>query len=142
MKRVKDTDFFVKKIREVREFEFGFFYYFEGLVISEIHEGVTFSWQMGKRAIEAAHEIFGKDNPVAYISNRVNSYQVVAKDWSKFYHNRHQLDFYSVVGNTQGSFASLVLERLFFQYGIRQFSDLEEAITWSLSNIKSRKASA
>lgn len=138
MKRVRDLDFF-KNIREIREFEFGIFYYFNGLVISEMKEGVTMNWNMAKKAVNAAREIFGEDMPIAYISNRINKYYVVPSDWAKFYKNRHQLDFYCVVGNTTGSFASLVLERMFFQNSIRQFSDLQEAITWSLAKIKKRK---
>nr|WP_299343888.1 hypothetical protein [Allomuricauda sp.] len=138
MKRVKEIDFF-KNIREIREYEFGVFYFFDNLVISEINEGVLFGWEMATKAVEAAYEIIGRDNAIAYISNRVNSYSVVPTDWRKFYFNRHQLDFYSVVGNTQGSFASLILERMFFRNNIRQFSDLETAIKWSLSKIDEQK---
>ena len=138
MKRVKELDFF-KNIKEVREFEFGIFYYFKVLVISEIKEGITFDWNMAEKAIRAAHEVFGEDKPIAYISNRINKYSVVATDWVKFYKNRHQLIFYSVVGNTKGSFASLILERMFFQNSIRQFSDLEEAVKWSIKKINSKK---
>lgn len=135
MKRVKDIPFF-KNIREIREYQFGKFYFFDGLVISEINQGVTFGWNMAQKAIGAAKEIFGEDMPIAYISNRVNSYHVVPTDWSKFYKNRHQLVFYSVVGSTRGSFASLVMERMFFKNSIKQFSDLEKAIEWSLKQVE------
>ena len=135
MKRVREIEFF-KNIREIREYEFGIFYFFENLVISEVHEGVLYGWEMATKTIEAAYEVIGKGNTIAYISNRVNNYSVVAADWRKFYFNRHQLDFYSVVGGTNGSFASLVLERMFFRNNIRQFSDLEEAIAWSMSRIE------
>ncbi|MEL6975800.1 MAG: hypothetical protein AAGL29_10455 [Bacteroidota bacterium] len=138
MKRVRDLPIF-KRIREIREFEFGVFYYFDGLVISEINEAVTFSWDMAQKAIDAAQEVYGKEKPIAYISNRINSYSVVPTDWAKFFKNRHQLDFYSVVGSTQGSFASLVLERMFFHSSIRQFTDLEKAIAWSLKRIQERE---
>lgn len=138
MKKVRDLDFF-KNIREIREFEFGIFYYFDGLVISEMKEGVTMNWNMGKKAVAAAREIFGEDMPIAYISNRINNYYVVPSDWRKFYTNRHQLDSYCVVGNTRGSFASLVLERIFFQNSIKQFTDLEEAIEWSLKKIEAHR---
>ncbi|MEM8999111.1 MAG: hypothetical protein AAGB24_02520 [Bacteroidota bacterium] len=138
MKRVTDLDFF-KNIREIREFQFGVFYYFEGLVISEINEGVIFNWKMAKKAIAAAHEIFGEEKPIAYISNRINNYHVVASDWAKLYKNRNQLDFYSVVGNTKGSYSSLVLERVFFQNSIQQFPDLDKAVNWSLAEINKRK---
>ncbi|MEM9077824.1 MAG: hypothetical protein AAGC43_12325 [Bacteroidota bacterium] len=135
MKRVREIEFF-KNIREIREYEFGVFYFFNNLVISEINEGVLFNWEMATKAVDAAYEVIGRDNTIAYISNRVNHYSVVAADWRKFYFNRHQLDLYSVVGNTHGNFASLVLERMFFRNNIRQFLDLEEAIEWSLSKIE------
>ncbi|WP_298995927.1 hypothetical protein ACOKFD_12945 [Flagellimonas sp. S174] len=138
MKRVREIEFF-KNIREIREYEFGIFYFFDNLVISEINEGVHFDWEMATKAVDAAYEVIGRDNPIAYISNRVNSYSVVAADWRRFYFNRHQLDLYSVVGSTQGNFASLVLERMFFRNNIRQFSDLDEAIEWSLSKLEEQK---
>ncbi|MEO0573114.1 MAG: hypothetical protein AAF039_15510 [Bacteroidota bacterium] len=137
MKRVKDIPFF-KRIREIREYQFGTFYFFEGLVIGELNGGITFGWEMGKRAIDAAKEIFGEDLPIAYISNRINDYYVVPTDWGKFFKNRHQLDFYCVVGETKGSFASLVMERMFFKNSIKQFTDLEKAIEWSLQRIEER----
>ncbi|MEO9512981.1 MAG: hypothetical protein ABJN84_07435 [Flavobacteriaceae bacterium] len=138
MKRVRDIDFF-KNIKEIREYEFGMFYFFDGLVISEMKEGVIMNWSMAKKAVAAAHEVIGENTPIAYISNRINNYYVVPSDWVKFYKNRHQLTFYSVVGNTTGSFASLILERMFFQNSIKQFSDLEEAITWSLAKVEKQK---
>jgi len=138
MKRVKDITFF-KHIREIREYHFGTFYFFDGLVIGELNKGITFGWKMGKRAIEAAKEIFGDDLPIAYISNRINNYYVVPTDWGKFFKNRHQLDFYCVVGNTTGSFASLVMERMFFKNSIKQFTDLEKAVDWSIERIKKRE---
>ena len=136
MKSVKQLDYF-KNIKEVREFEFGVFYFFDGLVISEIKEGVLFRWKMAERAVKAAQEVMGEDKPIAYISNRINSYFVVPTDWIKFYKNRHQLHFYSVVGSTRGSFASIILERMFFRNSIRKFTDLEEAVNWSIAKIDS-----
>ena len=139
MKRVKDIAFF-KHIREIREYQFGKFYFFDGLVIGELNEGITFGWEMGKKAIDAAKDVFGEDMPIAYISNRINNYYVLPADWSKFYKNRHQLSFYCVVGETNGSFASLVMERMFFKNSIKQFNDLEKAIEWSLVQIKKHQA--
>lgn len=139
MKRVVDTSHF-KNIREIREYHFGKFYFFNGLVIGELNEGITFNWEMGKRAIDAAHEVFGENLPIAYISNRINNYYVVPADWSKFFTNRHQLLFYSVVGDTKGSFASLVMEKVFFRNSIKKFLDLEEAIEWSLKKIEAHRS--
>ncbi len=138
MKRVKELDFF-KNIREIREYQFGTFHFFDGIVIGELNGGITFNWEMGKKVIDAAKEIFGEDLPIAYISNRINNYYVVPTDWARFFKNRHQLDFYCIVGNTSGSFASLMMERMFFKNSIKQFSDLEKAIEWSLKRIQERE---
>jgi len=138
MKSGKNIDFF-KNIRQVREFDFGLFYYFDGLVISEMKEGVIFRWNMSKKAVQGAHEVLGKDVPIAYISNRINNYFVVPTDWVKFYRNRHQLHVYSVVGATKGSFASIVFERMFFRKSIRKFTDLTSAIEWSIAKIAAEK---
>ncbi len=139
MKRVRELQIF-KNIREVREFDFGIFYYFDGLVISEMKEGVIFDWNMAEKAVIAAQEIFGENHPIAYISNRINSYTVAPADWIKFYNHRQKLSFYSVVGSTQGNFASIVLERMFFQNSIHQFTDLQQAIDFSLAKIQENKA--
>jgi hypothetical protein len=135
MKKVNRIGFF-KNIREIREYQFGTFYFFDNLIIGEVNEGITFDWEMGKKVIDASKEIFGDDLPIAYISNRINNYQVVPTAWAKFFKNRHQLDVYCVVGNTKGSFASLVLERMFFKKTIKQFTNLEVAVEWCLLRIR------
>ena len=71
MKRFMELDF-CKKIREIREYEFGVFYYFDKLVISEIKEDILFQWKMAEKTIMAAPEIFGKGSSLVYSSNRVN----------------------------------------------------------------------
>lgn len=89
MKRVKDLHFF-NSIRQIREFDFGVFFYFDGLVISEIKKGTEFKWEHAKQAVEATEDYFGENAPVVYISNRVNTYSIVATDWFKFLNNRQQ----------------------------------------------------
>jgi hypothetical protein len=133
-KSVKDLTFF-KNIKQIREFEFGVFYYFDGLVISEMNEGVVFRWKMAERVIKATHEIFNDNIGVTYISNRINNYYVVPYDWLKFYKNREELNYYAVVENSSSGYFSLFLEGIFFRNSIQKFTDLEEAIEWSISKI-------
>jgi len=73
MKKVQDIPYF-EYIKEIREYQFGKFYFFNGIVISEINQGVDFSWKMACKVVEAALDIFGEDAPIVYISNRINSY--------------------------------------------------------------------
>ncbi|QLG45338.1 hypothetical protein [Costertonia aggregata] len=141
MKCVREISFF-KNIREVREFEFGVFYYFNGLVIAEIKEGVVFSWKMADKALRAAYEIFGTKSPFVYISNRINNYYILPTDWIKLYTHRGNLKFYSVVGTTRGGYISLLIERLLFRKSIRKFSDLEDAVAWSLSKMQHKEVMA
>jgi hypothetical protein len=133
MQYVKQLDYF-KNIREVREFEFGSFYFFDGMVISEINKGVFLQWKMAKKPVKAAKEFYGKEQHIAYISNRIHSYTVAPTDWLKFYNHRHELAYYSVVGNTKGSLPSTLLEKMFFKGSLMQFNELDEAIVWSLEN--------
>ncbi|OQD44186.1 hypothetical protein [Croceivirga radicis] len=135
MERVTDIAFF-NNIREIREYNFGKFYFFDKLVISEIKEGVTFNWVMAERVIEAAYEVYDVDKlPVVYLSNRINRYQIVPKDWLKFYKNRHSLKCYGVVAKNKSTYANVVLERMFFKNAIRQFTNLEDAIAWAQERI-------
>ncbi|WP_420321024.1 hypothetical protein [Flagellimonas sp.] len=138
MQSVKEIEFF-KNIREIRECEFGVFYFFDGLVISEVKEGVVFNWAMAQKVINAAYEVIGKDVPIAYISNRINNYSIVAADWLKFYTHRHQLEFYSVVSYNKSGLASLIMEKMFFRNSIQQFTNLEDAIAWSMNKIAAKK---
>ncbi|MFS4417962.1 hypothetical protein [Maribacter sp. 2307ULW6-5] len=135
MKNVKDIPYF-KNIREVWEFEFGVFYFFDQLVISEIKEGVVFQWPMAKKAVEVAKKRYGEDGVIAYISNRVNTYSVAPTDWLKFYINRAQIAYFCTVGSTKGSLPNKFLEQIFFKDSLRQFNDLEEAIAWALGRIE------
>ncbi|MBR9854063.1 MAG: hypothetical protein GYB37_05710 [Algicola sp.] len=138
MQSVRELEFF-KNIRESREYEFGIFFFFEGLVISEMKEGAIFNWAIAEKIIAAAYQVLGKDKPIAYISNRINDYSVVPTDWLKFYKHRHQLEFYSIVAYNKSGLASVVLERMFFRNKIRQFSDLDNAIKFSLSKVTDKK---
>ena len=135
MQSARDIAFF-SNIREIREYDFGIFYYFDGLVISEIKEGVVFNWTMAKKAIDAAYEVMGRDRPIAYISNRIHNYSVVPTDWIKFYTHRNRLELYSVVAYNKSGLASIILEKMFFRNNIRQFSDLESAVNWSMAKLE------
>ena len=64
MKSVKELDFF-KNIREIREYEFGIFYFFDGLIISEMNEGETFDWSIAEKIIDAAYESANSKVPVS-----------------------------------------------------------------------------
>lgn len=121
MKRVKELDFF-KHIRQIREFEFGIFYYFDGLVISEMKEGIVLEWEMAELGVLAAKEIFKENQPIVYISNRIHNYSVDPLNWVKFYKNRHQLAHYAVVGRTQEILPALSWNVCFLKTPLSNFN--------------------
>jgi len=132
MKRIKELEF-LNQIREIREFDFGIFYFFKkGIIISEMNKGVLFRWEDASKVVTAAENIYGLEIPIIYIANRINNYYVVPSNWLKFYQNRHKIAFYGVVGQTTGSRASLLLERFFFKNSSIQFKDLDEAVLWAV----------
>lgn len=137
MKRVKENDIF-QSIQEIREFEFGVFYFFNrGIIISEMNDGVLFKWKDAIKIVHAAEEIYGLEIPIIYIANRINNYYVVPSNWLMFYRNRHKMAHYAVVGQTTGSLASIILEKLFFKNSIIQFKNLNQAVLWALDKAKS-----
>jgi hypothetical protein len=132
MKRVRQLELF-NQIREIREFEFGVFYFFKGgIVISEMHQGAKFKWESAKKAVYAAQEIYEKDIPLIYIANRVNKYHVAPFEWFKFYKNRFDMQHIASVGRLKTNVFSLMLKQLIFQKRIKNFTDLDQAVDWAL----------
>ncbi|MBC3846919.1 hypothetical protein H8K90_11055 [Winogradskyella echinorum] len=131
MLSVKHTSLYKEVVKELN-YKFGDVFVFDGFVISEIKEGVSFSWdEHAKRVIEDVTEITkcnGSD--LIYLSHRIHSYSLVPQDWLKFFKNSFSLKGYGVIGYQNISFVNTVIENLFFNKKIRRFSDLNQAIQW------------
>lgn len=119
-------DLYTKKVT----IKSGDFYFFEKFIISEISEGVHFTWEIAKEIIALAYEHYGQDVRVAYISNRVNSYSVNAQDWLNFYKERHHLEAIAIIAYDKLGIMNVVLEKLFTQTRLRKFKNLDEAVAW------------
>ncbi|MGB6268010.1 MAG: hypothetical protein WBF67_03290 [Olleya sp.] len=87
----------------------------EGIIISELSEGITYAWNEAEKAIEAAKEFYGPNISVCYISNRVNKYSVKPSDWLKFYINNNNLNGYAVVTKSENSWFNALMEKLFLK---------------------------
>ena len=109
----------------------GNFYFLDGMVISEINEGITYSWEEAKKVIQAVHKFYGPNISVCYISNRVNNYSVKPSDWLKFYKNNNVLNGYAVVTKSEQSWFNALMEKVFSAVEIKRFEDLYEAIEWA-----------
>ena len=132
MKRVRELEL-INQIKEIREFEFGVFYFFKGgIVISEMHEGAHFKWKNAKKAVYAAQEIYDKDIPLIYIANRVNKYRVAPFEWFKYHKNRFDMQYIASVGPLKNNILSTFFKNLIFPKRIRMFTNLDEAVAWAL----------
>ncbi|SHJ61221.1 hypothetical protein SAMN04488007_0878 [Maribacter aquivivus] len=132
MKRVRELEL-INQIREIREFEFGVFYFFKGgIVISEMNEGAKFKWNNAKKAVYAAQEIYDNDIPLIYIANRVNRYRVSPFEWFKFHKNRFDMQHIASVGALKNNIFSTMLKQLIFPKRIKTFTDLDQAVAWAL----------
>lgn len=109
----------------------GNFYFLEGIVISEINEGITYTWEEAEKVIETVHDFYGPEISVCYISNRINNYSVKPSDWLKFYRNNNTLNGYAVVTKSEKSWFNALMEKVFSKAEVQRFEDLYEAIEWA-----------
>ena len=129
---VKASPLFSQVIKELK-YPFGTLYVFDGFLISEINEGVHFSWdEHGKQMVEDVSCFLGTlGEDLIYISNRVNSYSVVATDWVKFFKNYYFLKGYYIVDDKKVSKINSLVESLFFNGKIKRFETIEEAVNFA-----------
>ena len=119
---------------------FGNFYFFEKFIVSEINEGVHFTWKHGIQILEIAHKHYGEEGKVAYISNRINSYSLHAQDWLKFFNKYNNINALAIVTYSKIGLMNIVLEKIFSKVSIKKFQSLEDAINWAMESKKFHKA--
>ncbi|GGZ80880.1 hypothetical protein [Algibacter mikhailovii] len=131
VKSVKQTNLYPKVLKELN-YSFADVFIFDGFIISEIKQGVNFSWNNhAKYIVDDITCFLGTDGTeLIYISNRIHSYSVVAIDWLKFFKQQYGLKGYYVVSNSQMSKLNLLVEQLFFKEKIMHFDSLFSAVHW------------
>ncbi|MEP3208876.1 MAG: hypothetical protein ABJN95_06795 [Maribacter sp.] len=132
MGRLKDSVFYHDAIHEIN-YSFGDFYLFDGFVIAEVYEGVTFTWDNhGKKVVEDIAYLYDTNgHDLIFISNRINSYSIKPTDWRKFFKNRYVLNGYAVVSYSTIGNSIALLEKLFIKTQSKRFNSLEDAIEWA-----------
>lgn len=132
MGRLKDSVFYHEAIHEIN-YPFGDFYLFDGFVIAEVYEGVTFTWDNhGKKVVEDIAYLYDTNgDDIILISNRINPYSIKPTDWRKFFKNRYTLKGYAVVSYSKIGNSIALLERLFISTKSKRFNSLENAIEWA-----------
>jgi len=129
---IKETTLYPEVLKELN-YSFGDVFIFSGFVVSEIKSGVNLSWkQHAKHIVDDVSCYLGTDgSDIIYISNRINSYAVMAVDWLKFFKSSYYLKAYYIVSNSPTSKISIMVENLFFNNKIKSFSSLFEAVNWA-----------
>lgn len=124
-------------ILEEFSYDFGTVFVFDGFVISEINQSITFSWEHhAKQIVEDVTAFFETDGTdIIYISHRINSYAVKPNDWLSFFKHSYSLKGYGVVVYTQGSVLNTVIENLFFIKKIKRFNSLDAAVQWATDKV-------
>jgi len=130
--RIEDSKHINNSHKKV-EMPFGNFYFFNEFLLSELNQGVHFSWDKVKKISDLATEFYGKDNRVVYISNRVNSYSIEPQSWLKFDKEYNFFKASAIIAYDMKGGLSVVLEKLFSQKRIQKFTDLDSAIDWALN---------
>ena len=127
---ISDSSFYPKVIKEFN-YNFGNVFVFDKFVVSEINHGVNFDYSHAQSIIEDVFILFNKTNgeTINYISNRMNSYSVMASHWERFFNEGYLLNAYIVVSD-KARFCNVSIEKLFFKRTITHFSELEMAINF------------
>ncbi|MDO7137717.1 hypothetical protein [Algibacter lectus] len=128
---ITESDFYPMVLKEFN-YDFGSVFIFEKCVVSEVNEGVDFTWDVhAKRIIDDVFGYLGTPDgaTINFISNRINSYSVMASDWIRFFKNSYFLKSYIVVSD-KTRLSNAIIEKLFFKGAIKHFKELDMAINF------------
>ncbi|MFD1614987.1 hypothetical protein [Gelatiniphilus marinus] len=112
---IKKTDLYSEVVKEFN-YLFGSIFVFKGFVVSEINQGQIINWDnQAKLIAEDVTAFLGTNGAdVIYISNRINSYSVVALDWLKFFKHSYTLKGYCIVSQNKRGIINAKIEKLFY----------------------------
>lgn len=141
MKSIKQSLFYDEVLKELK-YTFGSFYLFDGFVVSEVNEGVDFSWEQGKLLINEVTNFYDNNTrELVYISHRINKYNVKPVDWLKFTSYALKLKGYAIVVNNALESRNAKFESLFVRSKFSIFNTCLEAVQWAatLNEVKASK---
>ena len=131
MTTVKTSPLYSEVLKELN-YSWGCFYFFDGFVVSEINEGVNFSWEFAKHVILEVNEFYkSNSSDLVYISNRINGYNVKPVDSFKFAACAFKLKGYGIVVDSHIKSRNAKFESLFVPMKIKVFNDLLDCIQWA-----------
>lgn len=125
----------ISEIEDTHILDFGTFYFCTHFIVSEVNEGVTFSWKNAEKLLKLGYAHYGEDAKISYISNRIHSYSVVPQDWLKLFKGNDTIQAVAVVAYNKSALTNIIMEKLFFlSKTLRQFESIEAAATWITEN--------
>lgn len=133
---IKDTSLYSEVIKEFNH-PFGNMFVFQGHMIVEINEGIVVNWEDHVKVLSIDIEKFvgAKGKDLILISNRINSYSVIASDWLKFFKNSYNLRAYLIVSDEKTAKLGVMTENLFFNKKIKKFNSLYTAVNYIKSGL-------
>jgi hypothetical protein len=139
MRSIKDSVFYSEVLKELN-YHFGDYYFFDGFIVSEIKEGVDFSWDNAKIIIdEAANYYNTSGNDIVYISNRIFKYKIQPVHWLKFSMHAYTLKGYGIVTTNEIANRNAKFESTFVRSKFQIFNDVFQAIQWAAAINDSKK---
>lgn len=131
MSSIKDSVFYSEVLKELN-YPFGDYYFFDGFIVSEIKEGVDFSWDNAKTIIDEAADYYNTSgNDIVYISNRIFKYKIQPVHWLRFSMYAFSLKAYAVVTTNEIAIRNAEFESTFIHSKFQIFNDIFEAIQWA-----------
>lgn len=136
MVNIKASKLYSEVIKEFN-YSFGNLYIFKEFIVSEINQGIILNWDDHAKLLidDVSHffEVKGQKTnggDLIYISNRINSYSVIASDWLKFFKHSYSLKDYCIVSENKVGVLGSMIEKLFYTKKIKHFNNLYTAINF------------
>lgn len=136
--KFEDSEFFISIKHSKLEIPFGKFYLCDNFFISELNEGIHFSWDKIEEVMSELIKHYGKNKRLGYIPNRVNSYSVNPHYWNKVDKKYNRIVASAIVVYSSMTMMNATFEKRFFKKSMKRCESLKEAIEW-IKNLKEFK---
>lgn len=113
------------------DLDIGRFIFYPNIVVGEFNEGIHATVENTALPIQMATEIYGVEEPIIYISHRLNSYSMDAVGYGKVVHLFPNFKAFAIVAQNKRRRMLANLERMFIKKPTRVFDNLEDAIKWA-----------
>ena len=131
--KFEDTIYF-KNLKPFKlEMPFGKFYFLDTFFVSELNEGVHFSWEMIESVLVELLKFYKTKPKLGYISNRVNSYSMDPHTWERVDKEYGIIVASAIVSYNNITFMNATLEKHFSTKSIKRCTNLNEAIEFILN---------